>query len=62
MPCVMNIWTGDGYKDIPTDRMGPRMRYKAAIEQILSEPYAVDQVKAVRGIQGVRDRRGRPIR
>ena len=24
IPCVMNIWTGDGYKDIPADRMGPR--------------------------------------
>lgn len=23
VPCVMNIWTGDGYKDIPADRMGP---------------------------------------
>ena len=26
VPCVMNIWTGDGMKDIPADRMGPRMR------------------------------------
>ena len=25
--CVMNIWTGDGFKDIPADRMGPRKRY-----------------------------------
>ncbi len=39
MPCVMNIWTGDGYKDIPSDRMGPRMRYKESIEAILSEPF-----------------------
>jgi len=39
MPCVMNIWTGDGYKDIPADRMGPRLRYKDSIEQILSEPF-----------------------
>ena len=31
IPCVMNIWTGDGYKDIPADRMGPRMRYKDSI-------------------------------
>ena len=30
VPCVMNIWTGDGYKDIPADRMGPRMRYKVS--------------------------------
>lgn len=21
VPCVMNIWTGDGFKDIPADRM-----------------------------------------
>ena len=25
-PCVMNIWAGDGYKDIPADRLGPRLR------------------------------------
>lgn len=45
IPCVMNIWTGDGYKDIPADRMGPRERYKDAIEQILSEPYDRNMVK-----------------
>lgn len=45
IPCVMNIWTGDGYKDIPADRMGPRMRYQDSIEQILSEPYDFKMVK-----------------
>ena len=45
IPCVMNIWIGDGYKDIPADRMGPRMRYKDSIEQILSEPYDKNMVK-----------------
>ncbi len=45
IPCVMNIWTGDGFKDIPADRMGPRMRYKESIEQILSEPFDRDKVK-----------------
>ncbi len=45
IPCVMNIWTGDGYKDIPADRMGPRLRYKDSIEQILSEPYDRKMVK-----------------
>lgn len=45
IPCVMNIWTGDGYKDIPADRMGPRMRYKDSIEQILAEPYDRKLVK-----------------
>lgn len=45
MPCVMNIWTGDGFKDIPADRMGPRMRYKESIEEILSEPFDKKLVK-----------------
>lgn len=45
MPCVMNIWTGDGMKDIPADRLGPRMRYKDSIEQILSEPFDKNLVK-----------------
>ncbi len=43
--CVMNIWTGDGFKDIPADRKGPRDRYKDSIEQILSEPFDFDKVK-----------------
>lgn len=45
IPCVMNIWTGDGYKDIPADRMGPRQRYKEAYEEIISEPHNPDMVK-----------------
>ncbi len=44
-PCVMNIWTGDGFKDIPADRMGPRIRYKEAIDEILSEEYDFNMVK-----------------
>ena len=44
-PCVMNIWTGDGFKDIPADRMGPRMRYKESIDAILSEPFDFNKVK-----------------
>lgn len=45
IPCVMNIWIGDGLKDIPADRMGPRLRYKDSLEQILSEPYDPQLVK-----------------
>ncbi len=45
IPCVMNIWTGDGLKDIPADRMGPRIRYKESIEAILSEPFDKALVK-----------------
>jgi len=45
IPCVMNIWTGDGFKDIPADRMGPRLRYKESIEAILAEPFDKSKVK-----------------
>lgn len=45
IPCVMNIWTGDGFKDVPADRMGPRVRYREAIDEILSEPYDFKMVK-----------------
>ncbi len=44
-PCIMNIWTGDGFKDIPGDRIGPRIRYKESIDEILSEPYDFNTVK-----------------
>ena len=44
-PCIMNIWTGDGFKDIPADRMGPRVRYRESIDEILSEPYDFAKVK-----------------
>ena len=44
-PCTMNIWTGDGFKDVPADRKGPRDRYKASIDEILSEPYDFKLVK-----------------
>lgn len=44
-PCIMNIWTGDGFKDIPADRLGPRERYKESIDEILSEPYDFNKVK-----------------
>lgn len=44
-PCVMNIWTGDGFKDIPADRYAPRMRYKESIEAILSQPFDKNLVK-----------------
>ena len=45
IPCVMNIWIGDGFKDVPADRIGPRMRYKQSIEEILSEPFDKNLVK-----------------
>ena len=41
----MNIWTGDGFKDIPGDRLGPRVRYRESIDEILREPYDFRKVK-----------------
>lgn len=43
--CTMNIWTGDGFKDVPGDRMGPRVRYKESLDEILSEPFDFNCVK-----------------
>ena len=43
--CVMNIWTGEGFKDIPADRIGPRVRYRKSIDEILSEPFDFNKVK-----------------
>ncbi len=43
-PCVMNIWAGDGYKDIPADRIGPRVRYKQSFDEILSEKFDPEMV------------------
>ena len=45
VPCVMNIWTGDGFKDIPADRYTPRKLYKESIEAILAEPFDRKLVK-----------------
>lgn len=44
-PCVMNIWIGDGFKDIPADRLGPRLRYKKSLDEIFSEPFDFEMVK-----------------
>ena len=44
-PCVMNIWTGDGLKAIPADRLGPRLRYKQSLDEILAEPFDFNEVK-----------------
>ena len=39
MPCVMNIWIPDGFKDTPADRVGPRARFKKSLDEILAQPY-----------------------
>lgn len=44
VPCVMNIWIPDGYKDIPNDRFTPRARFKASLDEILDTPYDKEKV------------------
>ncbi len=38
-PSTMNIWIGDGFKDIPADRKAPRARLKKSLDEILSIGY-----------------------
>ena len=45
IPCVMNIWIPDGYKDIPADRLGPRARFQQSLDEILSIDYDKNKVK-----------------
>ena len=44
IPCVMNIWIPDGYKDIPADRYSPRARFKKSLDEILATPYDKSKV------------------
>ena len=45
IPCVMNIWIGDGLKDVPADRLGPRQRYLEAVREIAKEPHDEKKVR-----------------
>lgn len=39
MPCVMNVWIPDGFKDIPADRTTPRARFAKSLDEILGIGY-----------------------
>ena len=36
-PVLNNVWIPDGYKHIPADRLGPRVRLAAALDEIFAE-------------------------
>ncbi|MGN1235170.1 MAG: L-rhamnose isomerase [Christensenellaceae bacterium] len=38
-PALMNIWIPDGFKDVPADRLTPRLRLKKSLDEILSSGY-----------------------
>ena len=44
VPCVMNIWIPDGFKETPADRYSPRLRFKDSLDKILDEPYDKSKV------------------
>lgn len=47
--CLMNIWIPDGFKDVPADRLTPRLRLKDSLDEILKEPY--DKKKVVVAVE-----------
>lgn len=48
--CVTNVWVPDGYKDVPADRMAPRQRLKASLDEVFAEElnpaYNLDAVES----------------
>ena len=44
IPCVMNIWIPDGYKDIPADRVSPRARFAKSLDEALACGYDKSKV------------------
>lgn len=49
-PTLTNIWIPDGYKDIPSDRLTPRLRLKESLDEIftdkISKDYNLDAVES----------------
>ena len=35
-PVLVNIWAPDGFKDVPADRLGPRMRMAKSLDEMLT--------------------------
>jgi len=48
-PSLVNIWIPDGFKDVPSDRLGPRLRLKDSLDQILAIPY--DKKKVIIAVE-----------
>ena len=47
-PVLCNVWIPDGYKDVPADRLGPRLRLKRSLDEIFAEklPGVIDCVES----------------
>ena len=47
--CLLDIWIPDGLKDVPADRLGPRLRLKKSLDEILEgfdKDYVVPAVES----------------
>ncbi len=42
--CLVNIWIPDSFKDIPADRLSPRLRLKKSLDEILACGYNKNKV------------------
>lgn len=49
-PCITNVWIPDGFKDTPADRIAPRERLAAALDDVFKKPLsAKHNLDAVEG-------------
>ena len=48
-PCAFNIWIPDGFKDVPADRLTPRLRLKKSLDEILACGY--DRSKVIVAVE-----------
>jgi len=48
-PSLMNIWIPDGFKDVPADRLTPRLRLKDSLDKVLAAGY--DKSKVVVAVE-----------
>lgn len=48
-PSLLNIWIPDGFKDVPADRLTPRLRLKDSLDKIFSIPY--DRSKVIVAVE-----------
>ncbi|HBB05435.1 MAG TPA: L-rhamnose isomerase [Firmicutes bacterium] len=43
-PALCDVWIPDGLKDVPADRLGPRMRLKKSLDEIYSVKYPAEEI------------------
>ena len=47
-PCLLDVWIPDGLKDVPADRLSPRIRLRESLDEIFAEklPGVIDAVES----------------